>query len=299
MASYAHDVKNELARKFDVDWESLRAELAAMLKVGSTFFDGRMEFSTSNAAVARKLITLLKKVCPDARKEVAAIRTKRLRRTMRYVVRVFVTSHTEYFLSAITSQEIIRRTRYKVAYLRGAFLAGGTVNRPEAQYYLELMSLNESAADFVRKILTQLEFKTSFHVRNKDFVVYMSEADSIWEFLEMIGVEAELERFESARNLKEIRANVNRITNCELANLNKAVEAAQRQLADIRLLLENNVEVDEDLRQSMQIRLDNPESPVGELAAKMFITRPGLMYRFKKIHWLAEEIRNSQNQQQK
>ncbi len=293
MASYAHDVKNELARKFDREWEGLRAELAAIFKVGATLTNGRMDFSTSNAAVARKLITLLKKVYPDARKEVAAVRTKRLRKTMRYVVRVFITSHTENFFSEMTSPEIIRRTRYKVAYLRGAFLAGGTVNRPEAQYYLEIMSLNESAADFVKKVFAQLEFKTSLHVRNKDFVVYMSEADSIWEFLGMIGVEAGLERFESARNLKEIRANVNRITNCEMANLNKAVEAAQRQLADIRLLLENNVEVNADIRQTMQIRLDNPECPVGELAAKMFITRPGLMYRFKKIHQLAEEIRSA------
>lgn len=291
MPSYAHDVKNELARKLDEDTECMRAELAAIFKVGSVIGEDRMDFSTANAAVARKVITLLKKLYPDASKEVAAVRTKRLTRTMRYAVRLFLTGHTEKFFSGLDSPEIIRRTRYKISYLRGAFLAGGTVNRPEAQYYLEIMSLNPSAADFVRRIFTQLEFNTSARVRNKDFVVHMSEGDSIWEFLGMIGAEEAVDRFDSARNMKEVRANVNRITNCEMANLNKAIDAAQRQLADIRLLIENNVKVSDELQQTMQIRLRHPEYTVGQLAEEMFITRPGLMYRFKILHQLAENFR--------
>lgn len=292
MPSYAHDVKNELARKFDEDLECQRAELAAIFKVGSAISEDRLDFSTANAAVARKVITLLKRLYPDATKEVAAVRTKRLTRTMRYAVRLFLTAQTEKFFSGLDSPEIIRRTRYKISYLRGAFLAGGTVNRPEAQYYLEIMSLNKSAADFVRRIFTQLEFNTSARVRNKDFVVHMSEGDSIWEFLGMIGAEESLDRFEAARNLKEVRANVNRITNCEMANLNKAIDAAQRQLADIRMLIDNNVKVNDDLCKTMQIRLNYPEFTVGQLAEKMFITRPGLMYRFKIIHQLAEKFRH-------
>ena len=189
------------------------------------------------------------------------------------------------------SQEIVRRTVYKISYLRGAFLAGGTVNRPEAQYYLEIMSMNKSAAEFVRRIFTQLEFNTTARTRNNDFVVHMSEADSIWEFLGMIGAEEAVDRFESARNMKEVRANVNRITNCEMANLNKAIDAAQRQLADIRLLMEHKVSVNDDLCQTMKIRLQYPEYTVGQLAEKIFITRPGLMYRFKILHQLAEKFR--------
>ena len=291
MPSYAHDVKNELARRFDEDSECMRAELAAMFKVGSTIGEDRLDFSTANAAVARKVITLLKRLYPDAKKEVAAVRTKRLTRTMRYAVRLFLTAQTEKFFSGLDSPEIIRRTRYKISYLRGAFLAGGTVNRPEAQYYLEIMSLNQSASDFVRRIFAQLEFNTSARVRNKDFVVHMSEGDSIWEFLGMIGAEEAVDRFESARNMKEVRANVNRITNCEMANLNKAIDAAQRQLADIRLLMENKVKVNSDLQQTMQLRLSYPECTVGQLAEKIFITRPGLMYRFKILHQLAENLR--------
>ncbi|MBO4400315.1 MAG: DNA-binding protein WhiA [Selenomonadaceae bacterium] len=291
MPSYAHDVKNELARKFDEDPECQRAELAAIFKVGSIISEDRMDFSTANAAVARKVITLLKRLYPDATKEVAAVRTKRLTRTMRYAVRLFLTGHTENFFSGLDSADIIRRTRYKISYLRGAFLAGGTVNRPEAQYYLEIMSLNKSASDFVRRIFAQLEFNTSARVRNNDFVVHMSEADSIWEFLGMVGAEEGVDRFESARNMKEVRANVNRITNCEIANLNKAIDAAQRQLADIRLVIKNNVKVSDELRQAMDIRLKYPECTVGQLAEKIFITRPGLMYRFKIIHKLAEKFR--------
>lgn len=292
MPSYAHDVKNELARKFDDDPECQRAELAAIFKIGSTFNGDRLDFSTANAAVARKVITLLKKLYPNATKEVAAVRTKRLTQTMRYAVRLFLTGYTEKFFKWINSPDVIRRSLYKISYLRGAFLAGGTVNRPEAQYYLEIASLNKSAADFVKKFFTQLDFNTSSRVRNKDFVVHMSEGDSIWEFLGMIGADAAVDRFESARNMKEIRANVNRITNCEMANLNKAIDAAQRQLADIHLLIDNKIKVNVELQKTMDIRLKYPECTVGELAEKMFITRPGLMYRFKILHQLAEKIRH-------
>lgn len=290
MPSYAQAVKNELARKFDEEPECLHAELAALFKIGAIAIEGRMEFSSGNAAVARKVITLVKKIFPQARKEIAAVRTRKLRKSMRYVVRIFLTGHAEEFFREMNSLDVARKSKAKVAYLRGAFLAGGTINRPESQYYMEITTPSEVAAGFVNKLFVQLEFKPVLHPRRENFVVYISEADSIEDFLGMLGAEAAVERFEIARNVKEVRANANRITNCEVANLNKAIDAAQRQLADIRVLLEHNIKVNEDLRQTMEMRLKYPDSTVGELADKIYITRPGLMYRFKLIHKLAQEI---------
>ncbi len=294
MPSYAQNVKEELARKFEDDKNCMRAELAAIFKISGNATEGRIEFSSVNAAVVRRVINLVKKIYPDVRKEIAAVRTKRLRNTMRYFVRIFLNGEAADFFESINSRKIPRRHEVRVAYMRGAFLANGTIVRPEKYYCLEISSGYESAANIVKKIFKQLELKAGFRVRREDFVVYLREADSILDFLWMLGANEAIERFEAARNLKEVRANINRITNCEMAGLNKAIDAAQRQIADIRLLRENDVEVDEALEQVMELRLQNPESTMGELAKKFFMTSKGLGYRFKLIHELAEKIRNAE-----
>lgn len=295
MASYAREVKSELARIFEDEPEYLRAELAALLKFGAFFAEGQINFSTTNAAISRKIITLLKKLYPDAKKEVAILRRKKFIGRTRYVIRIFLTSATEDFFNKFNSPEIITDDFAKVSYLRGAFLAGGTVNRPEKSYYFEIAALSEDAANFIGELLRELDFNPSFHVRNEFFVNYICEGDAVLEFLAMIGVEELLERFEIARNLKEVRANVNRLVNVETANLNKSVDASQRQLQDIHFLLDNKVPVTKDLKLTMKTRLKFPECTVGELAEKLFISRQGLNYRFKRIHQLASKLEQELN----
>ena len=290
MPSYSRTVKDELARIFDDDEECLRAELAAMLKVGAILNEGRLDFSTVSAAVARKLITLLKKFYPNAKKEVSIVRKKPPARKIKYFVRIFLTGGLEKFFEETVSPEIVPDDFTKVAYLRGAFMACGTVNKPEAQYYLDISTLSESAAIFINKIFTDLEFNATFCLRKEFFVNYICEGDAIEEFLGMLGAEETLERFLVARNLKEVRANVNRMVNCETSNLNKAINAAQQQISDIKILIENKIELNEDFKLTMETRLQFPECTVGELSEKLFITRQALNYRFKKIHNLAQEI---------
>lgn len=288
MPSYADDVRNEIARLFADDAEILRAELAGLLRLGSIEVEGRRDFSNINAAACRKVVTLVKKLYPDARTEVAAVRTKKLRRTMCYFVRIFFAGSIENFLQNLDAKEITSRTRYKIAFLRGAFLASGSVNRPESSYRIEIFSPIESEMQFVQKLFSKLDFIARIYLRGENFVVYMKESDSVCDFLGMIGAEKAVERFESARNLKEVKLQVNRLTNLEMARLDSAINAAQRQLADIRLLQSKNVKVSNTLREAMDIRLKFPECTTGELAKKIFIGRVGLVGRFKKIHQLAE-----------
>lgn len=290
MASYAQDVKNELAHKLDDDNDNLRAEFVAMLKVGAKKIDGRLEFVSSNAAVARKVITLGKKFFPQVKPEVAAIRRKRLLKNLRYVVRFIAAGEVQSFFDTLDMSELLRRTRFRVAYLRGAFLACGTVNRPESRYLLQIATHKVSEAQFLREQLIQLDFGAGLYQRKKEFVVWLREADSICDFLGMLGANNAVERFEVARNLKEVRAQVNRVVNMETAALNKAVDAAQRQLADIKILLAKKVSVDNRLREAMKLRLENPTSTISELAEKIPMTREGLGYRFKVIHRLARKF---------
>lgn len=288
MPSYARTVKEELARIFDEDEDRQRAELLALIKVGAVSRDGRLDFTTSSAAIARKVITLLKKVYPDVKREVAItittpIKNKRCLRRTRYTVRIFFSRYAE----DLNSLELVEDDFAKVSYLRGAFLAGGTVNRPEKEYYLEIFSLSESAALFVREIWKYLEFNPTFRKRKELFVNYVCEGDAVEDFIGMIGAEESAEHFCTVRNLKEVRANVNRLVNVETFNLNRAIEAAKRQLADIRILHENNVPLNKDLKLAIKARLTFPECTVGELAEKLYLTKQGLNYRFSKIHELA------------
>ena len=291
MASYAQDVKNELARVFDDDAECLRAELLALLTVGTKKIDGRIEFASTNAATARKVIILAKKFFPTVKPEVAAVRMKKLRKDLSYVVRIFLTDALKNFLTEVESPDFLKRTRYKVAYLRGAFLATGTVNRPESQYFLDISSRNEATTTFIHTLLKKLEFRCGLYQRRKFFVVWIREADSICDFLGMVGANNAVERFEIARNVKEVRKQVSCIVNLETAALTRSIDAAQRQIADIKLLLARKTRVTKKIRAAMKMRLENPSCTLNELAEKFSIGRDALIYRFTKIRRLAKRYK--------
>lgn len=290
MSSYAQDVKNELAHKFDGDDDCLRAEFVGFLKVGAKKIDGRLEFSTLNAAVARKLITLGKKFFPHVKPEIAAVRQTRLQKNLRYVVRFIAAGEVQTFFDKLDLKELLRRTRFKISYLRGAFLAGGSVNRPESRYMLQISTCSIVESGIILKQMLQLDFNAGLYQRRKEFVVWLREADSICDFLAMLGANNAVERFEVARNLKEVRAQVNRVVNMETASLQKSVDAAQRQIADIKFLLAKKVPVSKKLRETMELRLENPTCTIVELAEKIPMTREGLLYRFKTIRRLAEKF---------
>ena len=291
MSSYAQDVKNELARIFGDEPETLTAEFAALLTVGAKIVGERLEFATTNAAVARKVITLAKKIFPAVKIEVAAVRRKKLNKDMNYVVRIILTGELQKFWESLDTPELLRRTRFKVAWLRGAFLAKGTVNRPESQYLLQIVTRAADTAIFVQKQLAAVEFNAGLYQRKKRFVVWLREGDAICDFLGMVGAVAAVERFEVTRNLKEVRLQVNRLVNMDTSALNRAADAAQRQLSDIKILLERNCPVTKKIRETMTLRLENPSCTIGELAEKISMSRAGLMYRFKKIHRLAKKFR--------
>ena len=283
MASYAQDVKNELAHSFDDNIDCLRAEFVAMIKVGAKKIDGRIEFTNANAAVARRVIKLAKKFFPNVKPEVAAIRKKRLLKNLTYVVRFIMAGEVQNFFDTLDYAELLKRMRFRVSYLRGAFLAGGSVNRPETQYLLQIITLTASEAEFIRKQMTKLDFNAGFRRYKKKFILWLREGDTICDFLGMLGANNAVERFEIARNIKEIRMQVNRVVNMETGALGKAVDAAQKQIADIKILLDNNAPVKEHFRETMNARLENPSCTIGELAES-------LMYRFRMIRRLAEKF---------
>ena len=291
--SYTYEVKNELAQNFSDDKEILKAEFTAMLSSCSDKDNGRIDFFNSKSYVARRFFRLIKKYFDDVKIEVIVGRKKFFQSRIKYVVRIFLNDYTEKFFSDLCPEEILNRPNLGVAYLRGVFLASGSVNRPEKRNHLEIVFTDKTAAEFTQKIFKIFDMNAGIYLRKEFFVVYLKEGDAICDFLAIIGAEKAVEHFEVARNVKEVRAMVNRIVNCETANVSKSVVAAQKQIADIKLILSKKITVEDYLKKTMKFRLKYPADSTKELAAKLSISKQGILYRMKVIHELAESLRGN------
>jgi len=288
-----------------------KAELSALLRMnGAVQLSNQrvtLDVSTENAAIARRIYSLLKKTY-GLHTELLVRKKMRLKKNNVYIVRVpagvqellkdlQIVSEGFMFTDGIASG-IIRSSCCKRAYLRGAFLAGGSVNNPEgASYHLEIASMYEEHCKALCNLANKFDLNARFIERKKGFVLYIKEGEKIIEFLSIIGAHQALLRFEDVRIMKDMRNSVNRIVNCETANLNKTIGAAVRQIDNIRLL-DKEVGLDslpEKLREVAQIRLKHPDinlKEVGEML-KGNVSKSGVNHRLRKIDELAEKIRGS------
>lgn len=305
--SFASEVKNSLSRELYPKACCRTAELSALLRMGATLTlsAGRsmgLSFVTENAAIARKAIMLLKGL-GGVHTEVSMIRAKRLLKNNTYNVRVMPAPEVSHLLDRLglmrstgrlrepeEDMELLASDCCKYAYLRGAFLGGGSVNRPEASYHLELVTENQALAAFLLRILQMLDYPARMTDRKDRYLVYFKDSDSIIDFLASLGAEKAADEVEAARNLKEVRNQVNRIVNCETANVSKAVEAASRELCAIRALEAAGVmeTLDELLRETAEARLAHPEATRAELGRILAVSKSGLSHRLRRLEALAE-----------
>lgn len=308
--SFAAQTKKELTL-IETDACCEKAELSALIRMNGTVQLSNqrviLDISTENAAIARRIYTLLKKTY-QLHTELLVRKKMRLKKNNVYIVRVpgqvqellsdlKIVSEGFLFTPGI-EREIIRGNCCKRAYLRGAFMAGGSVNNPEgSSYHLEIASIYEEHCKALCQLANKFDLNARFIERKKGFVLYIKEGEKIIEFLSIIGAHQALLRFEDVRIMKDMRNSVNRIVNCETANLNKTIGAAVRQIDNIRLLqrevgLEN---LPEKLREVAEIRLQHPDMNLKEVGdmLKGSVSKSGVNHRLRKIDELAEKLRNS------
>ncbi|WP_028548981.1 DNA-binding protein WhiA [Paenibacillus sp. UNC451MF] len=308
--SFAAQTKKELTMiQSDACCET--AELSALIRMnGSVQLTNQrivLDVSTENAAIARRMYTLLKKKF-NVHTELLVRKKMRLKKNNVYIVRVpaqvqeilsqmQIVSEGFLFTPGI-AEDIIKEDCCKRAYLRGAFLAGGSVNNPEgSSYHLEISSMYEEHCQSLCRLANEFDLNARCIERKKGFVFYIKEGEKIIEFLNLIGAHQALLRFEDVRIMKDMRNSVNRLVNCETANLNKTIGAAVRQIDNIRLLqkeigLEN---LPDKLREVAEIRLMHPDmnlKEVGDLL-KGNVSKSGVNHRLRKIDEMAEKIRKS------
>ena len=305
MPSFAADVKNALSRT-DVDRACCQtAELAALLRMGASVqTDGArgvgLRFTAASAAVARRVIRLLRAMDGAIETSVAMERMPQLRRRT-YIVNIAAGAAVTPLLAQLgfaggslrstSDLALLRKKCCRAAYLRGAFLGGGSVNRPEAACHLEITARSEEMARALHMLLRRLHFPVGLTDRHEMYVVYLKEGDAVMDFLSLIGAEEAAEEIEVARNLKEVRAQVNRLVNVETANLQRAVDAAADQLAAIERLARSGrlAVLPADLRETAEMRRAHPEISMAELAALCHISKSGMSHRLRKIRKASEE----------
>lgn len=307
--SFASETKKELT---NIDSKNccVKAELSALIRMnGSLSFSNRhlvVDIQTENAAIARRIYTLLKRSY-EVTVELLVRKKMRLKKNNVYIVRLVEKTkevledlhiiHNDFALIRNISKELIKKKCCKRSYLRGAFLAGGSVNNPEtSSYHLEIFSLYKEHNDAICELMNEFDLNSKTLERKKGYITYLKEAEKITELLNIIGAHNALLRFEDIRIVRDMRNSVNRLVNCETANLNKTIGAALRQIENIRYI-DRTVGLDflpGKLREIAELRVNFQDvtlKELGEMVSGGKISKSGINHRLRKIDEIADKLR--------
>ncbi|MGE7910738.1 DNA-binding protein WhiA [Lysinibacillus xylanilyticus] len=310
--SFASETKKELTQ-IEADNHCMKAEVSALIRMnGSLSFANKqlsLDVQTENAAIARRLYTIMKKLYPY-NVELLVRKKMRLKKNNVYICRVREGAREllidleiisdDFQFNHTISRNLIKKNGQKRAYLRGAFLAGGSVNNPETSaYHLEIYSLYKEHGEALMDLMNEFELNAKTIERKKGFVTYLKEAEKISDFLNIVGAHQAMMKFEDVRILRDMRNSVNRIVNCETANLNKTIGAALRQVENIRFI-ENSIGLDqlpEKLREIARLRVEYQDvtlKELGEMVSSGTVSKSGVNHRLRKIDEIADALRSGE-----
>ncbi|CAI2644440.1 DNA-binding protein WhiA [Lactobacillus kunkeei] len=306
--SYASDVKKELTT-LEVHKENAKAELMALIRMnGSISLANRkiiLNIQTENPAIARRIYKLILEFYEVESKLVVRKKMK-LNKNNVYVVRIANQAQAILDdLGIFDNYQIVERVPIELlkddsqvrSYLRGAFLAGGSVNNPEtSRYHLEIYSLYEEHNDMISEMMNKYELNSRTTDRRSGYITYLKEAEKIANFLQLIGATNAMLKFEDVRIMRDMRNSVNRLVNCENANMNKVANASTKQISNIQFI-DDTVGLDklpEKLYEVAITRIKMPEVSLKELSESLPsgpISKSGINHRLRKINEFADKIR--------
>lgn len=311
VVSFSSKTKEELSRIKTDDRCCQVAEMSAILRLaGAIKLRGlqriSMDIVTENAATARLVYTLLKKNM-GVEVDIFVKDHKMVRKGHLYVVTVedakevleklgiihFTSGYME--IEEGLPLKLLKKQCCMRAYVRGAFLGGGSVSDPEKGYHLEFVTHSEDYADAFIELLAAYDIYAKRTERKGSHVVYIKEGDQIVDLLNVISAHNALLSFENTRIIKMLRNNVNRLVNCETANMSKTIDAAYKQVTDIEFI-RDRVGLDylpDNLQEIAALRLENREASLKELGEMLQrpVGKSGVNHRLKKIEGIAELLR--------
>lgn len=301
MISFAGKVKNELCRVGISRQCCARAEGYGVLLYGNTFTPGEIRIITENGDFAARLPKLFQKAfgvkfdrVPEEMNGkgklifgiTAPEKLEKIINTLGYDARQLTALHVNF--------GILEEDCCRTAFLRGAFLAGGSVTDPEKRYHLELATSHVPASREVQALMEAMGFLPRSIRRGADALLYFKQSEHIEDFLTKIGAPAAAMDIMTAKVDKEIRNGANRAMNCDMANVNKTLDAAQEQVGAIEKLRRSARwdTLPEKLRQTAALRLEYPELSLVQLAEKCDppVTKSCMNHRMRKLMEEAKEL---------
>ena len=298
--SFSFDTKNELCRLPVQRLCCARAEAYGILLYCNTFNPTEIRIITENPNFAARLPKLFHRAFGlrfDRQPEPGAPGKMVFQITdpqkLSHIIDLFGYSREQSLVLHINFA-LLEEDCCRASFLRGVFFAGGSITDPLKRYHLELTTSHAQASRELEVLLRECGYPPKSLSRSGSFITYFKQSDQIEDFLTLIGAPVAAMNIMSAKLEKDLRNSVNRRINCDSANVDKAIEAAQEQLEAIRRLraADRLDQLPEKLRQTAALREANPEMTLSELAAEFDppVTKSCLNHRLRKILELAKGV---------
>lgn len=311
--SFSGKTKNELVRVSSSQKRCNIAELSGIIRMSGTiklkgFQKLNLEIATENAAIARKVFKLLKSNF-NIHTQIMVKKNKNLKKNNSYILSVtsemgastllkdldILNEGNNLIINNDIPSSIMEDNKLKKSYIRGAFLGGGSVSDPEKTYHLEFVTNKELYSISLSNLINSLGFNSKIVMRKSNYVIYLKESEQISDLLNIMGAHKALLDLENVRIVKQMRNNVNRIVNCETANLSKTVNAAIRQIHNIEYI-KNTIGLEslpKNLKEIAYMRIQYQDLSLKELGEILNppIGKSGVNHRLRKLEKLAEDLK--------
>ena len=305
--SFATEVKNELCF-LDYSDNDVIVLLSGFVRNNYSIVDGCLVLSTENSKIARFLFSMFKRIY-DVNVIINQGSMNNFKKKSSY--NVVISDKVSFILNDLMIIDydgnetfiddlFVSNEDLKRDYLRGCFLASGSVNDPKtSRYHLEFLVDRIIDAKFISSLLSVFYINSKIIDRDKGYMVYVKEAEKIGDFLRVISANKAVMYYEDIRIYRDHKNMTNRLNNCEQANVDKIIDASSKQIEDINIIV-NKLGldlVDSKVKDVIVYRLKYPEVSLGELSNIMSyetgksITKSGLNHRFRKIHEIANRLR--------
>ena len=315
--SFSSKVKEEICRHTDMDRKEAVAVLSGIMKVSGTlaFTANRQitfRITTENAGIARLVFKMLKGYY-NIQTRLMVKKSNSLKKNNIYMVVISEEMGVRAILrevgilendeSIVTfdygiRESIVDTDETRRAYIRGAFLGGASISNPEKTYHLEFVTHDMEYAEALSKLINTYGLSSKVIQRKSSYIVYLKEGEQIVDLLNIIGAHNSLLELENIRIMKEMRNNVNRLVNCETANLSKTVNAAVRQVESIKLIQKEIglSRLPKNLRDIAELRLNYPDESLKELGEMLDppVGKSGVNHRLRRIEKIADELRKEE-----
>ena len=305
--SYTVSIKEEIAKYVGTESEAI-AELSAYIRNNGTINKKKIVMTTENYFIIERVKKIIEELFSVMVKEKVIENLNFSKKELYELditekieeinIKLGITDDKGLYLDTVPNYIVGDEETIK-AYLKGTFLASGSINDPQkSRYHMEILIGEPEEAVFVQKLLNQFDLNAKILSREKGYMIYIKEAEKISDFMKLLGATNAVLYYENVRIYRDQKNMTNRLNNCEQANMDKVFETANEQLKQIEIIEENDgtMLLDSKTKEALDYRKKYPEASLRELADIISletgkkITKSGLNHRMRKIKELAERF---------